>query len=63
MLDSAGSKFGYTWRLDGDQLTIWFGDQGSDNFLSAKVDPSGDTISGAWRWPGGGYSATMTRIR
>jgi len=63
MLDSAGSKFAYTWQLDGDQLTIWFGDRGSDNFLSATVDPSGDTIKGAWQWPGGGYAATMTRIR
>jgi hypothetical protein len=67
MMDSAGSNFTYTWQLDGDQLTVWFGDHGSDNFLSATIDPTGTTVTGGWQWPdraGGtdGYTATMTRI-
>ena len=67
MMDSAGSNFVYTWRLEGDHLTVWFGDEGSDNFLGATLDPAGTTVTGAWQWPDGnggtgGYAATMTRI-
>jgi predicted enzyme related to lactoylglutathione lyase len=66
MLDSAGSKFAYTWRLAGDTLTVWFGDEDSSNFLSATFGSDGDTVTGAWQWPDGkggtdGYRTTMTR--
>jgi hypothetical protein len=67
MLDSAGSKFAYTWRVEGDTLTTWFGDEGSDNLLTATFSPDGGTVTGGWQWPDGaggtdGYRTTMTRV-
>jgi hypothetical protein len=48
--------------LEGDTLTIWGGEKGSPPYyrgtLAAADD--GDTITGAWVWPGGGYESTMT---
>jgi hypothetical protein len=66
MMDSAGSNFTYTWQIDGDTLTIWFGDKDSDNFLTGTFSPDGDTNTGRWQWPDGkggtdSYTATMTR--
>jgi hypothetical protein len=43
-------------------LTIWFGWRGSDNRFEGLISYDGDSIVGAWTWPGGGYRATMTRI-
>jgi len=63
-----GNKLAYTWDLDGDAFTNWFGEKGSDNFFTGSFGPNGDTVSGAWQWPNldgttGGYSAHMTRRR
>lgn len=68
MMDSAGSNFTYTWQLEDDVLTIWFGEKGSDNFFTGRFDPDGDTYTGSWQWPDGsggtgGYTATATRVR
>jgi hypothetical protein len=66
-MDNQGSNFTYTWDLDGDELRIWFGEKGSDNFFRGTFDSSGDSYSGRWRWPEpgggtGGYEATLTRV-
>ncbi|MEV4580387.1 hypothetical protein AB0K16_44850 [Nonomuraea jabiensis] len=66
-MDNRGSNFAYTWELDGDTLTVWFGDKGSDTYLKTTFSGDGDTATGGWRWPTGdggtgGYEATMTRI-
>jgi hypothetical protein len=60
-MDVHGSNFTYTWAIEGDRIQIWFGDQGSDNFFEGNFSEDGDSYSGAWQWPGGGYAATMTR--
>lgn len=62
LMDVHGSNFTYTWQIDGDTLTIWFGEQGSDNFFEARFSEDGNTYEGAWQWPGGGYDAIATRI-
>jgi hypothetical protein len=62
-MDNNGSNFTYTWEITGDVLKIWFGDKGSDNFFEGHFAENGDSYSGKWQWPGGGYEATMTRTK
>ncbi|GGS68109.1 hypothetical protein ACIBIZ_44685 [Nonomuraea spiralis] len=52
----------YTWEVDGDTLTIWYGDQGSPARFVGTFNEDRSTNSGAWEWPGGGYQSTMTRV-
>jgi hypothetical protein len=68
MMDTVGSNFTYTWNIEGDTLTIWFGDKDSDNFYRGKFSDDGNVNSGRWQWPEGngkigGYEATMTRLK
>ena len=61
-MDDHGSNFTYTWDLEGDTLRIWFGEKGSDNFFEGRFSSDGRSYSRGWRWPGGGYRATLTRV-
>lgn len=51
----------YTWELSDDTLTIWYGEAGSPSKFTGKFSADGNSNTGAWEWPGGGYSSTMTR--
>jgi hypothetical protein len=57
-----GLTLDYVYELTDDTLTIWFGRKDSDNRFQGKFAPDGNTFSGAWAWPGGGYQVTGTRI-
>jgi hypothetical protein len=59
---TAGLTLDYVYELKGDTLTIWFGDKGSNNRFRGKFGPDGRTYSGEWKWPGGGYKVTATRL-
>ena len=61
-MDVHGANFTYTWELDGDTLRMWFGDKGSDNSFEGRFTEDGNSYTGAWQWPGGGYTATLTRV-
>jgi hypothetical protein len=61
-VDVHGANFTYTWELDGDAIRTYFGEKGSNNFFEGHFSEDGNSYSGAWKWPGGGYSATLTRI-
>lgn len=58
---SEGDTLDYVYELNGDTLTIWGGERGSDSYYTATLDADGTTLTGAWTWPGGGYHATSTR--
>jgi hypothetical protein len=60
--DVDGNTLDYVYELDSDTLTIWGGEKGSPAFYTGTFSTTGDTISGAWVWPGGGYASTMTRV-
>lgn len=62
-MDIHGANFTYTWQIDDDTIRTWFGEKGSDNYFEGQFSQDGDSYSGAWHWPGGGYQATLTRIR
>ena len=52
----------YVWQVQGDDLTIWHGSEGSPARFSGRIDRHAGTIVGRWEWPGGGYHATATRL-
>lgn len=54
--------FEYTWEVDKNSFTNWFGDVGSENRYQGTFGEDHNTLIGQWEWPGGGYEATMTRI-
>ncbi len=61
--DNMGNTFRYTWEIMDDTLTIWGGTKGSPSKYEGKFSADGNTNSGRWIWPGGGYDSTMTRIK
>ena len=61
--DDQGNTFDYVYELDGDTLTIWGGERGSPAYYRGTFSPEGDTVTGAWVYPGGGgYDSTMTKV-
>ena len=53
----------YTWEVDDKTFTNWFGDVGSSNHYHGAFNADHNTLIGQWEWPGGGYQATMTRVK
>jgi len=53
----------YTWQVDEESFTNWLGDVGSDNHYTGSFSEDRNTLIGRWEWPGGGYEATMLRVR
>jgi len=61
--DNQGNTFDYVYELAGDTLTIWGGEKGSPAYFRGEFSADGNTLDGAWVYPGGGgYHATATRI-
>jgi hypothetical protein len=55
-----GDTLSCTHEIDEKRVTSWFGEKVSPSVLKARfVDD--DTLTGAWEWPGGGYTLTLTR--
>ncbi len=61
--DSVGNTLDYVYEIEGDTLTIWGGQRGSPAHYQGRFSADGDTVDGAWVYPGGGYDSTMTRIK
>jgi hypothetical protein len=59
---AGGEHLEYTYRIEGDLLTIWFGGTDSPARFEGRFDADGTVNDGAWQWPGGGYASTMTRV-
>lgn len=57
-----GRTLDYVWRLEDGELTVWRGERGSDNRMTARFDADGRRYAGAWRWPGGGYEFQAHKI-
>ncbi len=52
------------YELEGDTLTIWGGEKGSPAYYRGEFSAGGNTVTGAWVYPGGGgYDSTMTMLR
>ena len=62
--DNMGDTFDYTYEVNNKTLTIWGGEKGSPAYYKGKWSDDGNTNTGAWHYPGGGgYKATMTRVK
>jgi len=62
--DNMGNTFDYVYELEGDTLTIWGGEKGSPAYYKGTFSDDGNTLSGAWVYPGGGgYESMATRVR
>jgi hypothetical protein len=53
----------YVWEVSDDTFTIWGGEVGSPASFKGRFSDDRNTITGRWEWPGGGYEATMTRVK
>lgn len=61
--DSMGQTLDYVYDVEGDTLTIWFGGRGSPAYYRGTFSSDGNTLTGAWHYPGGGgYAANATRM-
>jgi hypothetical protein len=61
--DSMGDTLDYVYELQGGTLTIWGGAKGSPAYYKGTFSDDGNTLSGAWVYPGGGgYVSTATRV-
>jgi hypothetical protein len=58
-----GLTHDHIYELEGDTLTIWRGEKGSPAHYKGTFSKDGNTLTGAWVYPGGGYKTTATRVR
>jgi hypothetical protein len=58
---STGSHYTYIWEVDDKSVIFWL--EGRDSGMAFKGTFGDDhkTISGTWKWPGGGYDLIMTK--
>jgi len=60
---NTGDTLDYVYELEGGALTIWAGEKGSPAYVKGTFSEDGNTGSGEWVYPGGGYRFTMTRVK
>ena len=59
---SEGETLDYTYEIKDETLTIWMGERNSPAYYEGTFSKDGDTLTGAWHYPGGGgYSTVSTR--
>lgn len=59
-----GMALDYVYEMtDAGELTIWMDKKGSDGFMKGAFSDDGDTINIEWFYPGGGYTASATRVK
>lgn len=57
-----GLTLDYVYEVEGDTLTIWGGEKGSPAYYRGTFSADGNTLTGGWVWPGGGYRTVSTRV-
>jgi hypothetical protein len=60
--DTEGNTLDYVYEIEGDTLTIWGGEKGSPAYYRGTFAEDGNSATGAWVYPGGGYESTMMRV-
>src|SRR3989442_5720058 len=57
-----GDTLDYTHEVGDRSMTSSFGAKGAPALFKARWSDDGNTLTGAWEWPGGGYTLTMRRM-
>src|SRR5262245_9786253 len=59
-----GMTLDYVYEVASDTLTIWGGERGSPAYYTGTFSDDGNTLTGAWVYPGGGgYESIARRIK
>jgi len=58
---SSGSHYRYVWEVDDRAVRFWLNDKQSNMAFDGAFSDDGKTITGTWKWPGGGYHLVMRR--
>lgn len=58
---SSGHHYQYVWEIKGDKLQFWLNDKQSGMYFKGEFSQDGDSYSGTWKWPGGGYDLVARR--
>jgi hypothetical protein len=56
-----GMTLDYVYEVADGTLTIWGGEKGSPGYYKGTFSKDDQTVMGRWQWPGGGYTANLTR--
>lgn len=57
-----GLTLNYVYDFSDNTLTIWFVEKDSNNFYKGIYSEDGNSFTGEWKWPGGGYKVRGNRI-
>lgn len=60
---NTGDTLDYVYEVEGDTLTIWGGVKGSPAYYKGTFSQDGNTLSGAWVYPDGGYDSVSKRLK
>jgi hypothetical protein len=60
---SSGFHYRYIWEVDDHTVQFWLNDKNSNMQFKGEFNEAGDTITGTWKWPGGGYTLVMKRVQ
>lgn len=58
-----GMVLDYVYELVDHTLIIWAGAKGSPAYFKGQFSENGNTLTGAWVYPGGGYESRMSRVK
>jgi hypothetical protein len=58
---SSGHHYKYIWEIEGNAIQFWLISKQSGMSFKGTFSEDGNTITGAWKWPGGGYNLVMQR--
>lgn len=58
-----GMTLDYVYEMTDEGLTIWMEKKGSNGFMKGVFSDDDNTLNIEWTYPGGGYTATATRIK
>jgi hypothetical protein len=67
LMGTDGSRFTYTYEIDGNKWRYYFGDKGSSVYSENVIAPDGRSMEGRWKIPtpekpNGGYEYRLTRL-
>jgi hypothetical protein len=58
---SSGYHYFYIWEIDDRTVQFWLNDKQSNMSFKGEFSEDGSTITGTWKWAGGGYDLVMKR--